>query len=384
MADELRSISVLIPDGESFYLRTVLHCLSRIKGVRIFVLSSARYTPMRFSRYVHRYEHHDFKEDTSAWIELINRKMKEHRIDVLMPIFEVGIRKLVEHRQKLLYPEKTLLPSSLADFDTANDKGKLAERLYQEQIPGPRSFLMEEKDFSLLDKQEIKFPVLAKPPLVSGGGEGILPVKDPDELKEKISDSTIKLPVLIQEQLQGHDLGCNVICKDGKILAFTIQKGFLYNPKPFSPQIGLTMVQEDSVIDSVSWLMKSLNWTGVANVDLFYDNNSREYKILEINPRYWNTLLGSLVAGVNFPLIYCQAVLGTQLSAVSYEKKDFINLKGIVASISKDYRIVFRPSYLWNHSPLPYIVKDPLPVAYQFIWRTKNILVRKFKQKKAA
>ncbi|NNF20030.1 MAG: ATP-grasp domain-containing protein, partial [Flavobacteriaceae bacterium] len=305
MKDELSSISVLIPDGESFYLRTVLHCLSRIKGVRIYVLSAKRYTPMRFSRYIYKYEYHEYSENTTAWIALINQRMQEHNIDVLMPIYEAGIRKLIENRQQLRFREKTLISASTTEFDIANDKSKLAKHLQQHQLPVPRSYLLQGKNNNSLQEVHLNYPLLAKPFLVSGGGEGIVAVNNKDELLEKLESGAVQTPVLLQEQLDGHDLGCNVICKEGEILAYTIQKGFLYNNTPFSPQIGLSMVQEESVIQSVRKLMKSLKWTGVANVDLFYDKNSREYKVLEINPRYWNTLLGSLVAGVNFPLVYC-------------------------------------------------------------------------------
>ena len=47
--------------------------------------------------------------------------------------------------------------------------------------------------------------------------------------------------------------------------------------------------------------MQALKWSGIVNIDFIYDENDKQAKILEVNPRYWQSLLGSLFAGVNFP-----------------------------------------------------------------------------------
>src|SRR2546428_697479 len=49
--------------------------------------------------------------------------------------------------------------------------------------------------------------------------------------------------------------------------------------------------------------MQALKWSGIVNIDFIYDENDKQAKILEVNPRYWQSLLGSLFAGVNFPYL---------------------------------------------------------------------------------
>ena len=179
-------------------------------------------------------------------------------------------------------------------------------------------------------------------------------------------------------------MGCNVLCKKGEILAYTMQRGNMWNTKPFSPQIGLDMVYEEDLLNTVKKLMKSLNWSGVANVDLRFDIKNNTYKVLEINPRYWETLHASLMANVNFPYLLCQTTLGKKFEIPAYEHLEYLNLKGIFQKTRTTPSFLLNLKYIWKNTPLKYTFKDPLPTVYKFIWRSKNILVRKLWKKDEA
>ena len=59
------------------------------------------------------------------------------------------------------------------------------------------------------------------------------------ECKMFFSKNKFDYGYLIEEYITGYDVGCNVLCDKGVILAHTIQKGNLFEQAPFSPQIGL-------------------------------------------------------------------------------------------------------------------------------------------------
>lgn len=332
---------------------------------------------MRFSRYICKYIYYPKPEDDLEWIEKVNELCAAYDIDVLMPVFEKRIRSLIKYRDLLKYKEKVLIPDSLLAFDTANNKGLLGAHMERYGIPAPKSKLLGDQGDLNLMIAELEFPLLAKPPLDTGGGDGIVKYDNQRLLEEHYKNQKPQFPVVLEQYIEGFDTGCNVLCREGKILAYTIQQGFLYGNKPFSPQIGLKMVRQEEVLEIATRLMASLKWTGLANIDLIYDIRHKQYLVLEINPRYWLTLEGSLIAGVNFPWLYCQTVVGASFAVPEYKEAKFINLKGMVVSVKKDLKKLFSRELLWIQSPLKYALQDPLPMVYHFFWRTKNLLVRR-------
>ena len=75
-------------------------------------------------------------------------------------------------------------------------------------------------------------------------------------------------------------------------------------------------------------LMKSLNWSGVANIDWRYDENNKVFKIIEINTRFWLSTDASSIAGVNFPYLYCLSSLGNEIKLQKTESISYLSLEG--------------------------------------------------------
>lgn len=366
-------ISVLIPDGENLLTIRVIQCLSTLKRVKIYVLSSRKYASVRFSRYITRFIHHPPQGD-EAWIARINEIVEAHAIDVVMPVFETGIRKMVAQRDSLAYPEKMLTPHTLQEFETAQDKWLLFEQLKKAGVPCPKTWDLSEVNPGLLDFDSLTFPVLIKPKWeIQGGGKGIVKFREAAALKAYFEEEFEKGPYILQEFFQGVDLGVNVICKQGQILASTIQIGTLFESQEFKPQIGLKMIYEENVHDSVVRLMEALNYTGVAHIDFLYDPERKKFVVLEINPRYWLTLQASLFAGVNFPELYCKTVSGQPIERPRYQEIEYYDLKALKTKPG----LLLHPRVLWTRTPFKFLVKEPVMTAYHILWSIKNRLQRK-------
>jgi len=121
------------------------------------------------------------------------------------------------------------------------------------------------------------------------------------ELEQFLRNQEDSADFIIQEFIQCYDLSCSVLCRNGEILAYTIQRGVIPGRERFQPPAGIEFVHQEQVIKNVKRLMQALKWSGIVNIDFIYDENDKQAKILEVNPRYWQSLLGSLFAGVNFP-----------------------------------------------------------------------------------
>ncbi len=125
--------------------------------------------------------------------------------------------------------------------------------------------------------------------------------------------------------------------------------------------------------------MKSLDWCGVAHIDMRYDQNTKQFKVIEINSRFWVSLDASLIAGVNFPYLYCLSSMGNTFKKPQYKFIEYLNLKGVVRRIKQDIRAIFKTNFMLKNTPLKFVSKDPAPMMYKFISRTKNILMSKMR-----
>jgi len=68
-------------------------------------------------------------------------------------------------------------------------------------------------------------------------------------------------------------------------------------------------------------ILKSLHWHGVAMVEFKKDLHDNQFKLMEINPRFWGSLDLPIASGVDFPyLLYKMSIEGDVKPKISYRK----------------------------------------------------------------
>jgi hypothetical protein len=84
---------------------------------------------------------------------------------------------------------------------------------------------------------------------------------------------------------------------------------------------------------------------------------------LEVNGRYWGSLLASLNADVNFPLLACEASLGITRSNRKPQKTRYFygSKRHLLLSLAGGGKHRIRPSETF----LRYFVRDPVPFTLQ-------------------
>ncbi len=360
------NFSVLIPDGKSIFALSVLRCLSEVPGLRTYVLSDNPKAPVRFSKYTSQFLNRAKGLNDKKTIDAIRLAVKQTKADVILPVEEKTIRLLSLHRSKFL---KLTALAPLADcktFDIASDKYLLAEFLKQNNIPCPTTIRYQPNSGFDSHLPELTFPVIIKP-AIGGYGKGIRTFNNLSELlcffeKHECSDNYI-----VQSFINGFDIDCSVVCQDGNILAYTIQKGFLEGYHPFGAPSGIDFIHDDSTLDVVKDLVGKLKWSGIAHIDLRYDEEARQVKVIEINPRFWGSLLGSLNAGVNFLYLACLVGLGINLPQINYQLKRFVAGKAALQIINQHFGLKKKNGLSINSSSIAYIMRDPLPELYESI-----------------
>ena len=129
-------------------------------------------------------------------------------------------------------------------------------------------------------------------------------------------------------------------------------------------------------------ILDSLDWHGLACIEYVEDANTGEFKLIEINPRMWQSLACAVRAGADFPYWYWLQVTGSSdLIESEYEvgiKTHYIygELQHLLSVLRKDSPFVDQPSLpgtireilisCYDTPAFDYFhVDDPLPILRQ-------------------
>lgn len=96
-------------------------------------------------------------------------------------------------------------------------------------------------------------------------------------------------------------------------------------------------------------LLNELDWHGVAMVEFLRDPESDQFKLMEINPRFWSSLPFTIQAGVDFPSLYWRQATGKSVDQPRYTigigghliRGELLHLHSILA---EEYPLVPKPS----------------------------------------
>ncbi len=326
--------NILIPDaGNGFSPLVALAIKRQFKNTRIIACFHDEGHIAINSRF---FDEMVFVTPNLNIVEIINL-IKKYSADVLYPVSEVGIEFCIFNFYSLRNLCKVPVLPTLDSFTKSNDKYELYNFLKSIGVKVPYTELL--RNFHDVDKDYI-----IKPRVGSGGSQ--IHIVDNNTTLEKFNKKYNNH--IIQEYINGFDIDCSMFSIKGKIINYTIQKP-LHRNNTFSPLCGvLSFIKDEEIISVVSIVIRELNWSGVAHIDLRYSYENEVY-LIEINPRYWNSTSASLSAGVNFPALQYKSCYTTELPLeTEFEEINFVYLKRILA--------IFK--YKNVKTEVPYLVFD--------------------------
>jgi predicted ATP-grasp superfamily ATP-dependent carboligase len=356
----------------------VARCLVQWRGTQVHLLTADGKSPARYSRHVRSVRCCGPARPEAGWKEILNREAERTRADVVLPVDQKGIRIVTAHRDALPPTAHLPLMPSLTSLDCADDKFALAQLLQALKLPLPRTIrVTRDRDFAKA-LRTFSFPVLLKP-TARAGGEGIRQFNTRGTLVRHVMDGVLgDEPHIVQEFVPGYDLSCNVLCQDGRIVTHTLQRGFLPPTKPFRMPSGVEFFHHDDAIASIRTLAAALNWNGVANIDMRFDEAAGKARILEINPRFWGSLLASAYVGVNFAEAACRFALNLEYPVAEYRLGRFIVENRVaLRHVLRTLHLRRASSALLSGSVLSYVATDPLPEIVSVLQQLRCSLVRR-------
>jgi len=160
-------------------------------------------------------------------------------------------------------------------------------------------------------------PLIAKP-AIGSGALGHIHVDQPEDLGKLQS---LTEPYVIQRKLANprEVRGGFFLMEKGRLLAYYGHRRL----RTYPPEGGVTVYsayEEDEDIRTLGTrVLEELNWTGLAMLEFLFDERDREYKLIEINPRLWGSILLSEFSGARLVEKYIQRCLGEQLTDSSID-----------------------------------------------------------------
>jgi len=299
---------ILVLDGEHRSALATLRALGR-KGHQVFCGSQLKRTICGFSKYCNgSVRYRSPFNNRSQFIDDIKEHIKKLRIDILLPMTDATMYRVLQHEDEIR--KLTLLPSvSFEKYKRASDKCNLMKMAQRLGVDYPQTQYFNNAEEVLLIKDRFKYPLVLKPQssiiefkdrLISCA----VSIIDSPKLLQEVLTSRIyyQFPFMVQNLINGEGMAVFALCCNGELKAYCAHKRIREKP----PWGGVSVVSESmdpdqSVLKGASVLLKDLNWNGVAMVEYKKDSMENVPKLMEINARFWGSLQLSIDAGIDFP-----------------------------------------------------------------------------------
>lgn len=329
--------------------------------------------------------------DSETFKETLWRFLEKGEIDLIVPMEDAGANFLSRNKELIEGRFNTICAvPAYPVFSIAEDKHSFMKLCKEYGFPHPATAILS-YDGLVYAAQKAGFPSLIKPN-ISHGARGIVKVSSLNELEEKyphIRDQFgectlqkfIEQPgwyynVLIYRDRQGNTAGCSII----KIRRYFPLEGgsSCYSETILHPHL-------QSICEAI---LKQLDWTGFADIDVIEDKHTGELNIIEINPRVPSSLQAGFAAGVDFGKILISDVFGEDFPEIAYKEGQQVRWLGLDVMwflFSKD-RFRFNPSWFRfigkNVSYHDFSLNDPLPLFFGILSGIKKYLNPSFRKSK--
>lgn len=249
-----------------------------------------------------------YEED---YIPFLKKYCIEHEIDLIVPLFDIDVPVLAEHKEAFLELGTRAVVSDPEIARICNDKWQTYCFLEGAGIAVPKTVLGLDAAKDSLQSGNLKFPVVVKPRW-GMGSIGVLKVSDTKELvgaysiiEREITESYLRYEtdkdggcaVIVQEALNGQEYGVDIMSN------LNCETQCIVVKKKLAMRAGETdaavIENESHILQTAEQLADLLPHPGNLDVDMFLCD--QKAYVLELNARFGGGYPFSHSAGVNLP-----------------------------------------------------------------------------------
>lgn len=234
----------------------------------------------------------------------LKKIMIKNNIDILIPVgYEVF--SAISNNIKM-FEEYNLPITNIEAFQIAASKSATISLANSLGIPGPQTIEID----SIEDLKKIKmdFPLVVKGIFGAGFVKYAYNFNELEYYVKKIHDLQGVFPI-VQEYISGDGYGFFGLFNKGSPRAYFMHKRLREYPITGGPSTCAQSIYDKQLLSYGLKILQKLNWNGVAMVEFKKDNKNGDYKIMEINPKFWGSLDLAIASGVDFPYLLYEMIL---------------------------------------------------------------------------
>lgn len=303
----------MLLDGYSYRTLACVRSLGK-RGINFVVGGESKYDLSLFSKYSkEKFTYTSPRLDILDFISDINSNIHKFDAGLVFPTSEAAILACDKHRkeinEKLLIPKREEIKIMFSKKNTLN----LAKTL---GVTIPTTFFLTNENPDEIIKK-INFPVIIKAEsseklkgnrIVKGGGTSYIFNRGQllNEYQKRIKHTPT---LLIQEFIAGFGVGVSGIFKNGKpIVLFGHKRIREKNPFGGPSALAESISIDKELLESTKRIMEKIGYTGPAMVEYKVDRNTKIPYLMEINGRFWGSILVPLAAGLDLPYIWWKVI----------------------------------------------------------------------------
>lgn len=342
-------MKVLVTDGANRVALAVVRALGRA-GAEIAVVEQDRFalkTPASFrSKYVSRHDVLPTLRDDGEFLEALAERASG--FDIVLPVSTNVALACAAQREKI--PARLPIPPA-ALLRRANDKSAALAVARKVGVPIPVTYAPEDDEELEGVLERLRFPAVVKlrddAGTVLEPGQRYAVGRTADDVRQAYrSLHALKPFPLIQEKVEGPGYGVGILADQGKVLAAFAHRRIREYPVSGGPSTLCVSVVDDRLTGYAASVIGELGWTGVAMVEFKKDD---DYRLMEINPRFWGSMALATRAGVNFPELLCRRAMGETIGdAPGYQAG--VKLRFLPLDAAAAWSALRHPERRWSYA----------------------------------
>lgn len=361
MKKQKRKKNILFLAKNEIYPLCIIRCVNR-KKYNSYVMGAGKQS-IALSKLCRRYiacDSLDLEQANMKIVKEINEVCRIYNIHIIIPLDFPSVVTISKIERQLI---RTVFPVSKSEtLFMLNNKWRFAQLLDKLRILHPRTILVATPE--ALYKEPLQKPFMIKP-LDLDSGKGIKKITSVNRLKQLKKHSEFKeFPLLAQKYIPGYDIDLSILAKNGKVLAWTIQK--------WEDGV-ITFVDDPKILSIGGKIVRKTDFSGIAHFDMRIHKKTGKIYVIECNPRMWGSISGSVLAGVDFIELGVQSTQGKALpqyhaQEITYHKPPLV-LKGLIKNpfFFSQISTISRQDFIRAiQDPLPYSLFLTKRSFYQF------------------